>query len=158
MQLKCLSDSRWILSRRMHRSLLVSVSSLRLCFLLIWFDRRYTRECLYLKAGKPLLPINRKDLWTYIRRQHGKRDSSRCTRVCHQVTQLTRTRPRFNTGMASPLLGMQAPTPSYSPRTASLHKRIISPYPLSMKAMAGAANAILASPGSPPENLVTPRC
>ena len=132
---------------------------LRLCFLLIWLDRGYVRECLYLKARKSPLPTTqywsiRKDLWTYLRRQYGKRDSSRCTRVCtHPITQLTHTRPHFNTGMASPLLGI-AGVNSLLFASYGISKRIISPYPLSLKeiavagAMAGAANAILASPGS----------
>ena len=79
--------------------------------------------------------------------------------ISHHITQLTRTSPRFNTGMASPLLGIPGVN-SLLLASYGISKRIISLYPLSLKEMAvvGAANAILASPGSPPENLVTPRC
>jgi hypothetical protein len=123
------------------------------------------------KQESPSLPINT----CLIERTYGRIYADTTERgilrvvqgyVCpHHITQPTRTRPRFNTGMASPLLGI-AGVNSLLFASYGISKRIISPYPLSLKeiavagAMAGAANAILASPGSafPPENLVTPRC
>lgn len=86
---------------------------------------------------------------TFSRRQYEMRVSWHCTKVCDSCRMLAN-----NEGMASPLLGVAAVN-SLLFTAYGVSRRIVSPYPeLSIAqtalagSMAGAANAILASPVS----------